>query len=44
LILKWIVSPPFYKTVLYFGTYLRSLASGHEGALCDARPRLSICA
>ena len=26
LILKWIVSPPFYKTVLSFGIYLRSSA------------------
>ena len=42
LILKWIVSPPFYKTVLQFGIYLRSLASGHEGALCDGTARLFV--
>jgi hypothetical protein len=30
LILKWIVSPPFHKTVPWFGIYLRSFASGRE--------------
>jgi hypothetical protein len=29
LILKWIVSPPFYKTVLSFGIYGRA-GSGQE--------------
>jgi hypothetical protein len=41
LILKWIVSPPFYKTVLCFGTYLRSLASGRDPVLAAAAQSLN---
>ena len=37
-ILKWIVSPPFYKTVLQFSIDLRWLASGREGAPWDVPP------
>jgi hypothetical protein len=40
LILKWIVSPPFYKPVLQLSIDLHSLASGHEGAPCDGTARV----